>query len=178
MIDRRDFLCAGAAAAAGFALTPLARAADPAKGAKKRLAVVTTLWNYRSHAWHMAERFLGGYPIKGKWHHPPFEVVSAYVDQKPEGDLSAKRAVESGFKIYNTVAEALRNGGDKLAVDAVLQIGEHGNYPLSETGQKKYPRYELFQEIVKVFEKDGRTTPVFNDKHLSWNFDWAKTMVE
>jgi hypothetical protein len=60
----------------------------------------------------------------------------------------------------------------------VLLIGEHGNYPLSEIGQKKYPRYELFQEIVKVFEKDGRTTPVFNDKHLSWNFDWAKKMVE
>jgi hypothetical protein len=29
-----------------------------------------------------------------------------------------------------------------------------------------------------VFEKDGRSVPVFNDKHLSWNFDWAKEMVE
>jgi len=24
----------------------------------------------------------------------------------------------------------------------------------------------------------GRTAPVFNDKHLSWNWDWAKKMVE
>ncbi|MFN0021666.1 MAG: twin-arginine translocation signal domain-containing protein [Pirellulaceae bacterium] len=178
MLDRRDFLVAGAATAAGFAFAPLARGQEPAKEGRKKLAVVTTLWNYRSHAWHMAERFLGGYPLKGKWHRPPFDVVSAYVDQRPEGDLSAKRAAESGFKVYGSVAEALRNGGDKLAVDAVLLIGEHGNYPLSEIGQKKYPRYELFQEIVKVFEKDGRTTPVFNDKHLSWNFDWAKKMVE
>ena len=178
MPNRRDFLVAGAATAAGFAFSPFARGQEPAKAGRKKLAVVTTLWNYRSHAWHMAERFLGGYPLKGKWHRPPFDVISAYVDQRPEGDLSAKRAAESGFKVYGSVAEALCNGGDKLAVDAVLLIGEHGNYPLSEIGQKKYPRYELFQEIVKVFEKDGRTTPVFNDKHLSWNFDWAKKMVE
>lgn len=175
MIDRRDFF---SASVAGLACASITFGAEPAKGEKKRLAVVTTLWNYRSHAWHMAERFLGGYPLKGKWHRPPFHVVSAYVDQQPEGDLSAKRAAESGFKIYGSVGEALRCGGDKLAVDAVLLIGEHGNYPLSEIGQKKYPRYELFQEIVKVFEKDGRTTPVFNDKHLSWNFEWAQKMVE
>ena len=96
---------------------------------KKRLAVVTTLWNYRSHAWHMAERFLHGYPREGKWHRPPLEVVCAYVDQRPEGDLSGKRSEEFGFTIYPTVAEALRCGGDKLAVDAVLLIGEHGDYP-------------------------------------------------
>ena len=56
------------------------------------------------------------------------EVVSAYVDQRPEGDLSRGRAEEFGFKVYPSVAEALRCGGDKLAVDAVLQIGEHGEY--------------------------------------------------
>jgi|GEM_PF-6066905 len=26
--------------------------------------------------------------------------------------------------------------------------------------------------------KDGRTAPVFNDKHLSWKWAWAKEMVE
>src|SRR6476619_5764784 len=175
MLSRRSFLAGSAAAVTAGSIT---RFGNAQQNAVKRLAVVTTLWNYRSHAWHMAERFLHGYPRQGKWHRPRLQVVSAYVDQRSEGDLSQKRSEELGFKIYPTVAEALRCGGDKLAVDAVLQIGEHGNYPLSETGQKKYPRYELFQEIVKVFEKDGRTTPVFNDKHLSWNFDWAKKMVE
>jgi hypothetical protein len=76
------------------------------------------------------------------------------------------------------VAEALRCGGDKLAVDAVLLIGEHGDYPVNEIGQKQYPRYQLFQQIVDVFRKDGRTTPIFNDKHLSWKFEWAKEMVD
>ncbi len=172
---RRQFL---GTVGAGLIAAPLFGAEPAVAAPRKRLAVVTTLWNYRSHAWHMAERFLVGYPLRGKWHRPPFDVVSAYVDQRPEGDLSGKRSAEFGFKIYPTVAEALRCGGDKLAVDAVLQIGEHGDYPLNEFGQKLYPRYELFQQIVEVFKKDGRTTPVFNDKHLSWNFEWAKKMVD
>jgi hypothetical protein len=126
----------------------------------------------------MAERFLHGYPVAGKWHRPPIEIVSAYVDQVPEGDLSRARAKEFGFKIYPTVAQALRCGGDKLAVDAVLVIGEHGNYPRNELGQIQYPRYEYFKQIAEVFKKDGRTTPVFNDKHLSWKWEWAKGMVD
>lgn len=172
--SRRQFL---GTVGAGLLAAPLWGAESP-QAPRKRIAVVTTLWNYRSHAWHMAERFLVGYPLRGKWHRPPFEVVSAYVDQRPEGDLSGKRAAEFGFKVYPTVAAALRCGGDRLAVDAILQIGEHGAYPINAIGQKLYPRYELFQQIVEVFKKDGRTAPVFNDKHLSWNFEWAKEMVD
>jgi hypothetical protein len=63
-------------------------------------------------------------------------------------------------------------------VDAVLIIGEHGNYPDNELGQKKYPRYEFFKQVVDVFKKDGKTAPIFNDKHLSWKWEWAREMVE
>ena len=160
-----------------IALSPsLMAQGDPKQ--KKKLAIITTEWRFRSHAWHMGERFLGGYPVKGKWHHPAIDVVSAYVDQVPAGDLSKARALESNFKIYPTIAETLRCGTDKLAVDAVLIIGEHGTYPDNELGQKKYPRYEFFQKVVEVFKKDGSTTPIFNDKHLSWNWEWAKEMVD
>ena len=152
MLTRRTFLGAAGAGLLGGSLVP---AEEKSPSTLRRLAIVTTLWNYRSHAWHMAERFLHGYPRGGKWHRPPLEVVSAYVDQQPSGDLSKKRSEEFGFKIYPTVAEALRCGRDKLAVDAVLQIGEHGNYPVNAIGQKQYPRYELFSQIVKVF-KEGR----------------------
>jgi hypothetical protein len=142
------------------------------------MAIITTEWRFHSHAWHMGERFLVGYPIQGRWHHPPIEVVSAYVDQFPENDLSRSRAKEFGFPIYPTIADALRCGGKELAVDAVLIIGEHGNYPDNEIGQKKYPRYEFFKEVIDVFKKDRRTTPIFNDKHLSWKWDWAVEMVD
>ena len=135
-------------------------------------------WRERSHAWHMAERFLAGYPVRGRWHRPAVEVVSAYVDQFPATDLSRARAKESGFTIYPSVAAALRRGTDRLAVDAVLIIGEHGDYPVNEFGQKKYPRYEFFRQVVEVFQADGGVRPVFNDKHLSWNWDWAKKMYD
>ncbi|MFO0947304.1 MAG: hypothetical protein U1D30_15430 [Planctomycetota bacterium] len=147
------------------------------KNRKRRLAVITTEWRYHSHAWHMAERFLVGYPIQGRWHQPPFEVVSAYVDQTPENDLSRQRAKEFGFTIYPTVAEALRCGGNMIDVDAVLIIGEHGKYPQSEFGQTMYPRYEFFKQTSDVFREDGRVVPIFNDKHLSWKWEWAKEMV-
>lgn len=159
-------------------MAPQLLAADNPVAQRKRLAVVTTEWRYHSHAWHMAERFLVGYPVGGHWHRPPFDVVAAYVDQKPDNDLSRKRSEEFGFPIYPTIAETLRCGGDTLAVDGVLIIGEHGNYPKSEYEQTKYPRYEFFKQVTDVFHKDGRTAPVFNDKHLSWNWEWAREMVD
>ncbi len=172
MLDRRTFL--GAMGSSLAATSSLWSAEKPTK----RMAIVTTEWRDRSHAWHMGERFLVGYPVRGKWHQPPFEVVSAYVDQKPQNDLSRSRAKEFGFTIYPTIAEALRNGGKELAVDAVLVIGEHGDYGRNEIGQKLYPRYEFFKQVVEVFKNDRRSVPMFNDKHLSWKWEWAKEMVE
>ncbi len=174
MISRRVFLGAMGASLVG---APLALAQTP-RGPRKKMAIVTTEWRFRSHAWHMGERFLVGYPIQGKWHRPPLDVVSVYIDQTPKNDLSRQRAEEFGFKIYPTIAEALRCGQDQLAVDAVLIIGEHGKYPTNQLGQTLYPRYEFFKQVAEVFKKDGRAVPVFNDKHLSWKWEWAREMVE
>ena len=63
-------------------------------------------------------------------------------------------------------------------MDGVVLVGEHGNYPKNEKGQIQYPRYQFFQQIVEVFAPSGRSVPVFNDKHLSWNWDWAKEMYD
>lgn len=174
MHSRRSFL-----GTVGIGLAAMGRAAgaEQKDEQRRRLAVVTTVWRDRSHAWHMAERFLHGYPINGQWHRPSFDVVAAYVDQCPDDDLSRSRSQEFGFPIYSSVAEAVRCGGDRLAVDAVLIIGEHGDYPDNEYGQKKYPRYEFFKQVTDVFRADGRAVPIFNDKHLSWNPAWAQEMV-
>jgi len=172
MINRRNFL---AAVGGSLASTSLGQSADTQR---KKLAIVTTEWRYGSHAWHMGERFLVGYPRRSRWHQPPFEVVGAYVDQFPKNDLSRSRSKEFGFPIYPSIAEALRCGGQRLAVDAVLVIGEHGNYPRNDIGQKLYPRYEFFKQVVDVFRKDNRSVPMFNDKHLSWKWEWAKEMAD
>lgn len=173
MLGRRAFL-----GTVGAGIWLASRRGISAPATRARMAVITTEWRYHSHAWHMAERFLVGYPIQGRWHHPPFEVVAAYVDQTPENDLSRQRAKEFGFTIYPTIAETLRRGGKEIAVDVVLIIGEHGKYPKSEFGQTMYPRYEFFKQTTDLFREEGKTLPVFNDKHLSWKWDWAKEMVD
>lgn len=143
-----------------------------------RVAVIASVYRYLSHAQHIADRFLVGYPFQGRWHRPNIQIASLYVDQRPSNDQSVDRAREFGFEIYPTIAEALRCGGDKLAVDGVLIICEHGDYERNEKGQILYPRYEFFKECVKVFEEDGRSVPVYNDKHLSYSFVKAKEMVD
>ena len=165
MLTRRTFI-----ETAAFAAAPPARPI--------RLAVISTIYRLQSHAQHMGDRFLVGYPYGGAWRKPNVKVVSLYVDQKPDGDLSAARAREFGFQVYPTIAETLRCGGGQLAVDAVLLIAEHGNYPRNEKDQILYPRAEFFQDCVKVFEADGRAVPVYNDKHLSYSFEKARAMVD
>ena len=74
------------------------------------------------------------------------DLVSLYVDQVGEGDLSREpRRAFPSMKIYPTIAEALTLGGSKLAVDGVVVVGEHGNYPRNEKGQTKYPRWRVLR---------------------------------
>lgn len=127
-----------------------------------------------SHGQHFLDRFLEGYGWEGSHHHPPFEVAGLYVDQFPEGDLTRERVRRFGVPLYPTIEEALTCGGSKLAVDGVVNVVEHGNYPNNEMGQKKYPRYAFFKKVVQVFESSGRSVPVFNDKHLS--IDWKECL--
>jgi hypothetical protein len=105
------------------------------------------------------------------------DVVSLYVDQFARRDMAREVARTYGIRIYPTIAEALRAGGDRLAVDAVLSIGEHGRYPTNARRQVEYPRKRFFDEIVAEFRRSGATAPVFNDKHLSYRADWAHEMV-
>ena len=134
--------------------------------AKRKLALVTTTYRYLSHASHVGGRFLYGYLTKDGYHFPDSEVASVFVDQLGPKDLSRKIAKDHGLRHSATINDALTLGTGKLAVDGVLLVVEHGDYPYNPKGQKLYPRYELFQRIVQVFEKSKRTAPVFCDKHL------------
>ncbi len=180
-ISRRSLL-AGAPAAALLAMHPgqLAFAEDQSKPARRpKVAALLTEFRRNSHAEVILDRILEGYGWEGEHYHPHLDLVAMYVDQFPEGDLSRERAARfDNLTIYPTIAEALCTGGDKLAVDGVVIIGEHGDYPRNEKGQWLYPRYEFFEKTVEVFRTSGRSVPVFNDKHLSWNWDWARKMVD
>jgi hypothetical protein len=175
-IPRRAFL-RHAGGLAGAALLSRWAAADPPQG-RPKVAAVFTEFRFRSHAHDLLENFLEPYLFNGRWHDPAVEVVSFYADQFPEKDMA--RAVARDYKIplYPTIAEALCLGGKGLAVDAVLIIGEHGDYPVNARGQREYPRKRFFDEAVAVIRPSGRSVPVFNDKHLSYRWDWAKEMYD
>jgi hypothetical protein len=185
--SRRAFLKTSlAATAASLALSsslpgqdrpqPSTSRAAPPRKALPRVAAVNSIYRLRSHAYHIVGRFIHGYTRDGFHHQPPFRVVRMYNDQYPESDLSREDCPRHGIELCQTVAQAL--GGEKgLDVDAVLLIIEHGDYPLNEFGQILYPRYELFQQIVEVFRKSGRSVPVFCDKHLSYDHQQAAHMV-
>src|SRR5262245_45834034 len=167
MITRRGLL-------AGVPLSIFAQ-----RDSRPKIAAVATVYHKFAHAQHIVDRFLEGYGWNGEHHHPPMDLVSLYVDQVGDRDLSRERAARfPNMKIYPSIAEALTLGGSKLAVDGVILVGEHGRYPRNEKRQTMYPRYEFFQEIVKVFRSSGRSVPVFNDKHLSWNWEWAREMYD
>lgn len=145
---------------------------------RPKVAVIFTAFSYRLHAHVLLENFLQPYLFSGKKTDPGVDVVSFYGDQFPEDDMSREVAKQFHIPIYPTIAEALCLGGKQLAVDAVLLIGEHGDYPENEKGQQEYPRKRFFDETVAVFERSGRVAPVFNDKHLSYRWDWAKEMYD
>lgn len=144
----------------------------------KIAAIVTTYFKY-SHGQHIVDRFLDGYGWNGTHHYPPMDLVSLYVDQVGSTDLSRERGSRHpALKLSPTIADALTLGGDKLAVDGVVLVGEHGNYPRNDRGQTQYPRYEFFEKIVGVFRDSNRAVPLFNDKHLSWKWEWARKMYD
>jgi hypothetical protein len=184
-VTRRHFNSAAAAVTGGILLGGSAFAQDrlrtnpPSRTApsRKKIVVVTTAYYYLSHAYHICGRFLNGYLRDGKLQHSDFAIAGMYVEQQKENDLSRELSEKHGFTIHASVEGALTLGGDKLAVDGVLLIGEHGDYPYNEKGQKQYPRYELFQKIVEVFRKSARSVPVFCDKHLSYDRKNARAMV-
>ncbi len=146
---------------------------------RPRLAILTTTFYKGAHVQHIADRLLDGYGWNGRHHRPYMDLVSLYVDQLHPNDLSRERAARfPGLKIYATIADALTLGGSELAVDGVLLIAEQGDYPMNEKEQKLYPRYPFFKQMAAVFRACGRGVPVFNDKHLSWNWEWAREMYD
>lgn len=156
---------------------PRSRPAPRPTRPTKKLAVVTTAYHYLSHAYHICGRFLEGYLRNGQPHYPEFAIAGMYVQQQKDNDLSREMAMKHGFTLYPQVAGALTLGTDKLAVDGVLLIGEHGDYPYNLKGQKLYPRFELFSQIAEVFQVARRSVPVFNDKHLSYRWNEGRKMV-
>lgn len=159
-------------------------AASPAVAEEKppRVAAIVTSYYHNSHADVLASRLFQSHSLDGSGRFPKLQLASLYTDQAQTDptylDVSRKLAAKYKFPIYDTVAGALTLGTDKLAVDGVLLIAEHGAYPLSATGQILYPKPRLFNQIVEVFQKNERVVPLFFDKHFADNWTDAKAIYD
>jgi hypothetical protein len=173
--SRRTFL---GAMGATLGATSLAGATPQSPARKPRLAAITSVYHYLSHAYHIVGRFLDGFEVYDGHglHRPDFEIASLYIEQTPEAtDLGRAKAKKHGVRLAPNIADALTLGTGKLAVDGVLLIAEHGDYPFNERLQKLYPRGKYFKEVLDVFTRSGKVAPVFVDKHLSFDrFEGAK----
>jgi hypothetical protein len=175
--SRRRFLTQ-AATTAGLLASPVPLLAASSRPKRLKVAAIVTEFTYRSHAHVILENFTEPYLFNGEWTDPGMDIVSLYLDQVPANDLGHAFAEKFHVPIYKTIKEGLCCAGDKLAVDAVLSIGEHGKYPVNKRGQIEYPRFRFFNEIVEEFKNSRRVVPVFSDKHLSFRWDWAKEMYD
>src|ERR671931_288856 len=101
---------------------------------RPKVAAITTVWRKDSHADVIISKLIAGYDLEGEPVKPSVDVVSLYVDQFPENDLSRRWAKRFDIRIFGSVREALTLGGDRLAVDGVAIVGEHGEYPWNEKG--------------------------------------------
>lgn len=178
----------GAVAGTIVPLEPLMAEETPVNKSKpqsgpKRLAAIISVYFTGSHADVIVGKYLEGFNQDEMAPYPDSKIVSMFLEQFGErdtnrGDIGRAMSKKHNVPIFRTVADAMTLGGDNLAVDGVILIGEHGTYPMNDKEQKLYPRFEMFLKITDVFRQYKKSVPVFNDKHLSWSWRQAKRMVE
>src|SRR5437879_3027932 len=91
-----------------------ARPPKPSTEGRKPIATVCTVYRPLSHAYHIAGRFIGGYPLDGQFHVPRQHVRSLFCEQVPENDLSREVAREHGVRVTRSIADALTDASGKL----------------------------------------------------------------
>ena len=143
---------------------------------RKKIAAIITEYFTHSHADVIVGKFLRGFPCDDGLHPPRVEIASMYLDQVNPRDIGLATAAEFNVPVFPSILRALTLGGETLAVDGVLIIGEHGEYAVNELGQVLYPRKHLFEQVAGTLASNKRSVPVFVDKHLSYNWPDALWM--
>jgi len=196
--NRRDFIKQSVFAAAGLTIVPgfvfgedgipsitkeTAQVISGAQTGMKTVAFITNIFRDRAHADVIGTKLFLGIPTDEGMITPQVKIVSMWIDQIGTNDTGVRIAKMNGATVYPTIAEALTLGGDKLAVDAVVYVGEHGEYKKNRFGATMYPRMNFLEQIFRVFDASNKSVPLFSDKHLAyswldskWIYDRAKEL--
>ncbi|MBC8356964.1 MAG: hypothetical protein H8E66_33755 [Planctomycetes bacterium] len=164
----------------GISRAAVAQRSEPSK--PKSVAAVVTAYEKGLHADVLIGKILEGWEQDGG-PGPRLTLASMYVEQFTARDMARPMAKKFNVPLFDTIEQAITVGSDRVPVDGVISIGEHGSYPTNGKGQHLYPRRRFFEEITDTFRKYKRVVPVFNDKHLGpvwsdakWMYDRAQEM--
>src|SRR6476646_6115061 len=138
---RRDSLKYVAASVCGGGLLSAAaqnHVPNSKKLTPKSVAAVITEYTKGTHADVLIGKLLEGWRQDGG-PGPALQLASLYVDQFPRRDLARKLAARYKVPLFDTIAKALTLGSDRIGVDGVISVGEHGNYPWNKLQQHLYP---------------------------------------
>jgi hypothetical protein len=193
---RRDFIRKSMITAAGITIIPefvfgrnglitkeAAGIISAGQTGMKTVAFIANIYRNRAHADAIGTKLFLGMSTDEGMIAPQVKIVSMWIDQIGANDTGVRIAKMNGATVYPTIAEALTLGGDKLAVDAVVYVGEHGDYKKNRFGVTMYPRMNFLEQIFRVFDASNKSVPVYTDKHLAyswldskWIYDRAKEL--
>ncbi len=191
---RRDFIKQSMLTAAGLTIIPgfvlgedgipsitreTAQIISGGQTGLKTVAFIANIYFKISHADVIGTKLFLGIPTDEGMVTPQVKIASVWIDQIDDNawvghddatDIGVRIAEMNGATIYPTIAQALTLGGDKLAVDAVIYIGEHGEYQNNRLGVKMYPRMNYLEQIFRVFDASKKSVPVYTDKALAYSW--------
>ena len=162
-------------------------------GSRKKVAAIVTTYFSESHANLIVTKFLAGFPTEEGVIEPRVDIVVHVhrpASRRRRRDGHSEGARGRGIPQHPGCPDAGRAAArdpgrltddwedGELAVDGVLLIAEHGDYPYNERDRRLYPRRHMFEQICGVFSGSGRSVPVFSDKHLSYNWTDAIWMYD
>eukprot|EP01052_Picozoa_sp_SAG31_P027745 SAG31_NODE_2622_length_5362_cov_2.274178_3_plen_367_part_00 len=129
-----------------------ASAAPPERGPpvqplrRPRVAAIVTTCYPRSHGDVILTKLIKGMSLDSGFVQPRVDVVALWIDgiATTAPDVIVPLAKQHGVALYPSIRRALLHGsageGQLGDLDGVLVVGEHGDYPNSETGREMHPR--------------------------------------
>ena len=138
------------------------------------VAFICNTYSNSSHEDVIGTKLFLGIPTDDGMVKPKVKIVSMWIDQIGANDTGVRIGKMNGAVMYPSIAEALCLGGDKLAVDGVVFIGEHGDYKRNRLGEKMFPRMNFLEQIFRVFDASDKSVPLYTDKAFSYS--WLDSM--
>jgi hypothetical protein len=137
----------------------------------KKVAAVVTAYYHNSHADVIVSRLLKSDTLDGKGRPPNLKLASLYTEQRHQKrpDIGDAFAAEKGVPVAKSVEEALTLGSGKLAVDGVLLVAEHGDYPrCSARAAAPSPSSATSTSPTTGPTRSGSTTRPASSARRSW----------